>query len=163
MVVDGATVSPILTETTTMIVLGMLGSFAVIGLLCWLLFTLAVFALPFFVGMTVGLWSHETGAGLFGAFLIGAFAAGVTFAIGQFLLAALRKKWLKLLVALAFVAPATLAGFYATYGIVRHTMPSETWQFVFSIVGAVAVGVTAFIRVTAMATPGTSRQCIATA
>jgi predicted lysophospholipase L1 biosynthesis ABC-type transport system permease subunit len=41
-VVDGATVRPILTETTTMIVLGILGSLAVIGLLCWLLFTLAV-------------------------------------------------------------------------------------------------------------------------
>lgn len=146
-----------------MIVLGILGSFAVIGLLCWLLFTLAVFALPFFVGMTVGLWSHETGAGIFPAFFIGAFAAGVTFGVGQFLLAGLRPTWLRLLVALAFVAPAALAGFYATYGIVRHTMSSEAWQLVFAVFGAIAVGITAFVRVTATAAFETSGQGIATA
>ncbi|WP_048645272.1 hypothetical protein [Nitratireductor soli] len=146
-----------------MIVLGILGSFAVIGLLCWLLFTLAVFALPFFVGVTVGFWSHETGAGIFPAFLIGAFSAGVTFGVGQYLLAILRSPLLRLLVALAFVAPAALAGFYATYGIVKHTMPSETWQFVFGVIGAVVVGITAFVRVTAMAAPESSGQGIAAA
>lgn len=145
-----------------MIVLGILGSFAVIGLLCWLLFTLAVFALPFFVGLNVGIWTHQAGAGLFGAFLIGAFAAGATFGIGQFLLAVLRSTWLRLLVALAFAAPAALAGFYATRGVV-HTMPSETWQLVFSVIGAAAVGITAFVRVTALDTPEASVQGIATA
>ncbi len=34
----------ILSEGTTMIILGILLSFAVIGFFCWLLFTLAVFA-----------------------------------------------------------------------------------------------------------------------
>ncbi|WP_404400534.1 hypothetical protein [Pelagibacterium halotolerans] len=146
-----------------MIVLGILGSFAVIGLLCWLLFTLAVFALPFFVGLNVGIWTHQTGAGIFGAFLIGAFAAGATFGIGQFLLTVLRSTWLRLLVALAFAVPAALAGFHATHGIVEHTMPSQTWQLVFSIIGAVAVGITTFVRVTALAAPEASRQGIATA
>ena len=60
-------------------------------------------------------------------------------------------------------APAALAGFYATYGIVSHTMPTETWQLVFSIIGAAAVGITAFVRVTALATPEASGQGIATA
>lgn len=146
-----------------MIVLGILGSFAVIGLLCWLLFTLAVFALPFFVGLNVGIWTHQAGAGLFAAFLAGAFAAGATFGIGQVLLAALRSSWLRLLVALAFAAPAALAGFYATRGIVEHTMPSETWQLVFSIIGAAAVGITASVRMTALAAPEASGQGIATA
>lgn len=146
-----------------MIVLGILGSFAVIGLLCWLLFTLAVFALPFFVGVNVGIWTHQAGTGIFAAFLIGAFTAGATFGVGQFLLAVLRPMWLRLPVALAFAAPATLAGFYATRGIVEHTMPSETWQFVFSIIGAAAVGITAFVRVSALATPEASGQGIATA
>lgn len=146
-----------------MIVLGILGSFAVIGLLCWLLFTLAVFALPFFVGVNVGFWTHQTGAGIFAAFLIGAFAAGATFGIGQVLLAVLRPMWLRLPVALAFAVPAALAGYYATYGIVSHTMPTETWQFVFSIIGALAVGITAFVRVSALTTPEASGQGVATA
>jgi hypothetical protein len=44
-----------------------------------------------------------------------------------------------------------MAGFYATLGIVKHMMPSETWQIIFSVVGAVAVGATAFLRVASMA------------
>ncbi|MFG1314630.1 hypothetical protein [Xanthobacter autotrophicus] len=88
-----------------MIVLSILGSLAVIGVLCWLLFTLAVFALPFFLGLAAGTWAHGTGAGWLGA---------------------------------------------ATHGIVKHIMPSETWQFVFSGVGAIAVGIVAFVRLTAL-------------
>ena len=56
-----------------------------------------------------------------------------------------------MLIALAFVAPAGMAGFYATLGIVKHMMPSETWQLIFSVIGAIAVGVTAFLRVAGMA------------
>jgi hypothetical protein len=133
-VVEGATVRPFLTETA--------------ALLCWLLFMLAVFALPALIGVSAGIWAHQTGVGILGAIVIGAFAAGMTLGVGQLLLAVLRPTWLKLLVALAFVAPAAIAGFHATHGIVKHTMPSETWQSVFAIVGAIAVAVTAFIRVT---------------
>jgi hypothetical protein len=37
-------------------------------------------------------------------------------------------------------------------------MPSETWQTVFSVIGAVAVGITAFVRVTSMAAFGPAGQ-----
>ena len=50
-----------------MIILGIVLSFAAIGILCWLLFTLAVFALPFFAGVTAGTWAYDTGAGWLGA------------------------------------------------------------------------------------------------
>jgi hypothetical protein len=162
-VVDGAPVRPILTEATTMIVFAILGSLAAIGVLCWLLFTLAVFALPAFIGVSAGIWAHETGAGLVGATVIGAAAAGMALGVGQLLLAILRPAWLKILVALAFVAPAAIAGFYATHGIVKHTMPSDTWQLVFSVVGAIAVAVTAFIRVTSLTPPGSTSRGIANA
>jgi hypothetical protein len=61
-------------------------------------------------------------------------------------------------IAIAFVAPAAIAGYHATHGIVKHTMPSETWQIIFSVVGAIAVGVTAFVRVTTLAGPTPSGQ-----
>lgn len=64
----------------------------------------------------------------------------------------------ELTVALAFVAPAAIAGFHATHGIVKHLIPSETWQMVFSVIGAVAVGIMAFIRVTTIAAPGIAVQ-----
>lgn len=45
-----------------------------------------------------------------------------------------------------FVAPAVLAGFYATLGIVKLTLPSVIWQLVFSINDATAAGMTTFLR-----------------
>lgn len=134
-----------------MIFIGILLSFAAIGFLCWLLFTLAVYALPFFAGVSLGMWAYGTGAGWLGAIIIGFVGAGLTFGLGQFLLATVRPTWARLLIAVAFVAPAVIAGFHATHGIVKHTMPSDTWQLVFSVIGALAVGVTAFARVTGMA------------
>ena len=144
-----------------MIILGIVLSFAAIGILCWLLFTLAVFALPFFAGVTAGTWAYDTGAGWLGAILIGMLGAGLTLGVGQLLLGIVRPLWARLLIALAFVAPAAIAGFHATHGIVKHTMPSEGWQLIFSVVGAIAVGVTALMRMVAMATPGSTGQGLA--
>lgn len=134
-----------------MIILAILASLAAIGLLCWLLFTLAVFALPVLVGVTAGAWAYGTGAGIPGAILVGAVAAAITLAAGHLLITFVRPMWLKLTVAIAFVAPAAIAGFHATHGIVKHLMPSEGWQIAFSVIGAIAVGITAFIRVAGMA------------
>ena len=134
-----------------MIIIAILASVAAIGLLCWLLFTLAVFALPAFVGVTAGAWAHGTGAGIPGAILIGAVAAAITLASGHLLITFARPAWLKLIVAATFVAPAAVAGFHATHGIVKHLMPSDGWQLTFSVIGAVAVGITAFVRVAGMA------------
>lgn len=137
-----------------MIILAILASIAAICLLCWLLLTLAVFALPVFVGLTAGAWAHGAGAGIPGAILVGIVAAAFTFAIGQLVIAFARPMWLKLSVAVIFVAPAAVAGFHATHGIVKHLMPSDGWQITFSVIGAIAVGITGFIRVAAMATAG---------
>lgn len=146
-----------------MIILGILLSIAAIGFFCWLLFTLAVFALPFFVGVSAGTWAYHTGAGWFGAILVGLTAAGLTLGLGQVLLMTIRPIWARLLIALAFVAPAVFAGYHATHGIVKHTMPSETWQMAFSIIGGAAVGVTAFARVTGMAATDRSSPSLARA
>lgn len=144
-----------------MIFIGILASIAAIGMLCWLLFTLAVFALPLFAGVTVGAWAYGTGAGWPGAIAVG-FAAGlVTLGVGQLLLVFVKPLWLRLAIAIAFVAPAAIAGYHATHGIVKHTMPSETWQIIISVLGAIAVGVTAFVRVTTMAGPAPSGQRMA--
>ncbi len=61
-----------------MIFIGILASIAAIGALCWLLFTLAVFALPFFAGVSAGTWAYQTGAGWLGAIIVGLIAAALT-------------------------------------------------------------------------------------
>jgi hypothetical protein len=150
-VVEGATVRAFLSEGATMIILGIILSLAAIGFFCWLLFTLAVFALPFFAGVSLGLWAYHTGAGWLGAIFVGLVGAALTLGVAQFLLIVVQPLWARMLIAFIFVAPAAFAGYHATHGVVKHAMPSEAWQIVFSIVGAVAVGATAFMRVAGLA------------
>ena len=138
-----------------MIILSIILSLAAIGFFCWLLFTLAVFALPFFAGLPrhVGL-SH--GRGFARRHLRRPRRRGATFGLGQIAMAFLPAAWLRLLIILLFVAPATVAGYTATHGIAQMAMPSATWQMIFSMIGAIAVSVTAFVRFTGMASPGPS-------
>ena len=90
-----------------MFVLGILASIAAIAAMCWLLFNLAVFALPLFVGLHTGIWAYGTGAGWPGAILVGGFAAGLTLAIGQALIILVRPLWARFAITLIFVVPAS--------------------------------------------------------
>ena len=144
-----------------MIIFGPLLVIAGICFICWLLFTLAVFALPFFVGLTLGIWAFHSGAGVLGGILVGLVAGVATFGVGQFALAFVPWTWLRLLIILLFVAPAVVAGYSATYGIAHMAMPSATWQTIFAVIGAAAVGITAFLRFTGMATTGPAGQAVA--
>ena len=67
-----------------MLALGLILNAAGVGLFCWLIFTLAVYALPFFVALGAGLAALHSGAGLVGALLAGFAAAALTFAFAQF-------------------------------------------------------------------------------
>jgi hypothetical protein len=144
-----------------MIILG--PALVIIGIcfFCWLLFTLAVFALPVFVGLSVGIWAFHTGAGPLGGIVAGLAAGGLTFGVGQFALAFIPWTWLRLLIILVFVAPAAVAGYSATHGIAQMAMPSAAWQMAFSIVGAAAVSITAFVRFTGIAVSGPAGQGLA--
>ena len=66
-----------------MLALGLLLNVAGIGLFCWLIFMLAVYALPFFVGLTVFTMALHGGAGMLGAPLVGIAASVITLAAGQ--------------------------------------------------------------------------------
>ncbi|WP_029005372.1 hypothetical protein [Azorhizobium doebereinerae] len=144
-----------------MIIFGPLLVVVAIGFFCWLLFNLAVFALPFFAGLTIGIWAFHTGAGVLGGIAVGVVAGGITFSLGQLALAFVPWTWLRLLIILLYVAPAAVAGYSATHGIAQMAMPSPTWQTIFAIIGAIAVSVTAFVRFTGMAAPGPAGQGLA--
>ncbi len=146
-----------------MIVLSVLASIAAIGVIWRLLFYLAVYALPLFVGVMAGAWAYSSGAGWLGGIAIGAVAGLATLLAGHLLLVFARPLWLRVMIAAVFVAPAAIAGYHATHGIVTHTIPSETWQVVFSLIGAVVVGITALARLATLAPPGRTGQCVARA
>lgn len=141
-----------------MFMLALTMSLAAIGVLCWLLFTLATFALPIFVGIGMGSLVYNTGAGAVGALAVGGLAAFVAVATGQILIGAVRPLWLKLTIASFYVGPAAIAGFHATHGVAKHLVPSPTCQTTFALAGAIAVGVTAYLRLAGPAAGWTSEQ-----
>jgi hypothetical protein len=129
-----------------MVAIGIVLNLAGLGVFCWLLFTLAVYALPSFVGVTAGLYANQTGAGLLGAVIVALVAGVATLAIAQIVFAQVRTPLVRLAVALVFAVPAALAGFFATHGLAALTMPSEAWQNAFGVVGAMVIGTTAWLR-----------------
>ena len=60
-----------------MIIIGIILGVAAIGFLCWLLFSLAVYALPFFAALPAGMWAYHSNAGPVGAILVGIVAGAV--------------------------------------------------------------------------------------
>lgn len=132
-----------------MLALGIVLNIIGLGLVCWVLFMLAIYALPFFVGMNAGLYAHESGTGPLGAIGLGIVAAAFVLVVGQTIFSFVRTPILRIAVALMFAVPAALAGYYATFGLSGLTMTSDIWRQVFAVIGAVVIGATAWARLAA--------------
>ena len=129
-----------------MIILGLILSVFAIALFCWLLFTLAVYALPFYVALTSAFWAYHHNAGVLDAILVALLAGFATLATGQIAFAFVRSPIIRGIIALAFAVPATVAGYYATFGLLHIGIANETWCTVFAVIGAILVGATAGTR-----------------
>jgi hypothetical protein len=141
-----------------MIILGVILSLVGITTLCWLLFTLAVYALPFFVGMTVGLAAYHAGADTITAILLGFVGGVTTLILAQLTFAMVKSPILRGAIALPFAASAAITGYRATLGLAHIGMPSHTWSTIVAVIGAVAIGGTAFVRIAAMAAVPVARR-----
>ncbi|HEV2605631.1 MAG TPA: hypothetical protein VGU24_18440 [Microvirga sp.] len=134
-------------------------SIAAIGFMLWLLFTFAVYALPFYAGLSAAFFAYQHDAGLVGAAVIGLIAAGLVFGVGQALFATLRSPFARTLVAAIYAAPAGVAGYHAVRGLSAATGTGEPWATMFCIVAAVVVAGVAWIRVSALH-PGDSVRAV---
>lgn len=121
-------------------------SLALIAMLSVLAYTLAVYALPFMLGLTAAQFAYQTGSGLIGAGLVGAVAGAAAFGILALLFDTLRPLILRLIVALVFAAPAAIAGYTLVHGATKESVPSEIWRQIFCIIGGGFVGVSALLR-----------------
>jgi hypothetical protein len=109
-------------------------------------FALAVQALPVFVAFAAGLAAYRSGSGEIGAFLVELIAGALTLAAGQVAVAAFRSPVIRTAIALVFAVPAAMAGYHAALGLAQLGVPAELWQQVFALIGAIAVGATAWAR-----------------
>ena len=131
-----------------MLALGLLLNFAGIGLFCWLIFTLAAYALPFLVALNVFMMALHSGAGVLGAPIVGIAAGGVTLAIGQTAFAMTGSVILRAVIAALFAVPATLAVYQVVLLMSQVGVPSLIWREVFACLGAACIGGTAWVRLT---------------
>jgi hypothetical protein len=143
-VVEGATVTSMHMELALGILLNTVG----IGLLCWLIFTLAVYALPSFVTVSVGTAAFHNGAGVLGAPIAGIAAGAMALAIGQTAFAMTRSLILRAIIAAAFAAPAAFAGYHVVLVMSLVCVSSPAWREVFACLGAVFIGGTAWAGLT---------------
>ncbi|MGQ0583763.1 MAG: hypothetical protein ACT4O6_17635 [Reyranella sp.] len=136
-----------------MLVIGIVLSVFGLGLFCSLLFTLAIYALPFLAGLTAGLAAFHGGAGVIGAIIVGLVIGGATLVLGQIAFATTRTPLVRAGIGLLYAVPATFAGYQVSFALAGIGMSAGSWQTAFAVVGAVLSGVTAFSRMTLFAPP----------
>lgn len=134
-----------------MLALGVILNTVGIGLFCGLIFLMAAHALPIFVAVNFGLAAWQSGAGILGAPLVGIAAGAVTHATGQAAFASLRSPLLRAAIAAIFVAPAGIAGYHTFLAVADFGAPSSPWREFLAGFGALAIGGTAWARLTALA------------
>lgn len=115
-------------------------SVAAIAFLLWLLFALAVNALPVFAAVGAGLVAHATGAGVPVSILVGIIIGGLIIGVGQALFAHVHSPVARALLGLLFSTPAAVATFFAARGILRLSVDSEVWLLGLSVIASVAGG-----------------------
>jgi len=131
-----------------MFVISLIFSVLGVGFFCWLLFTLAIYVLPFFAGLTSAVAAFHNGAGAIGAFIVGVIAGGATLSDGQIAFATVRTPLIRAAIGLLYSVPAAIDGYSAAHGLAQIGVPSEGWRKAFATVGAVLVGGTAWARMT---------------
>ncbi|MCK1691030.1 hypothetical protein IVA85_35630 [Bradyrhizobium sp. 145] len=119
-----------------------------IRLFCWAIFVLAVYALPFFIALTVGMMAFRDGAGVVGALLVGLASGALTLAVGQVAVAVSRVRILRIAIEAVFAVPAAVAGYHVIFALSQIEVPSLAWREAFASVGAVCIGGTAWARLT---------------
>lgn len=115
----------------------------------WLVFTLAVNALPFFVALSVGKLAFDSGAGAIGAIVISMTAAVVTLIAGRSFVMS-RSKAVRSVALAVFAVPAAAAGYHVTYGILGLGETAEAWRLGLGVAGALVTTAVAFRRMSSM-------------
>jgi hypothetical protein len=111
-----------------MLALGLVLNTVGIGLFCCLIFTLAVYALPFFVAINAGIWAFHSGAGVLGTPLVAIAAGGKSLAIAQIAFAVTRSLILRAIIAAVFAFPAAFAGYHVVLAMTQIGLPSLVWR-----------------------------------
>jgi hypothetical protein len=136
-----------------LLIIGIILTFVGLAYLCWLLFTLAVYALPLFVGASLALAAYHGGSGPIAAMIVGLIASSITLVGAQLFVSRVHSPLIRAAIALIFAVPAAVAGYHAALGLAQLGVPAESWQQVMALIGSIAVAATAWARIVLIAPP----------
>lgn len=125
---------------TIILVLGLFAGLYMIRLL----FSLASLALPVGATILTAFWLRNHGHGILAAIIVGFLIGIVIHVVGQFLFQNSRSPLLRTLVALAFVVPAAIVGFYAVDGVARLAIGAGVVRTLIGSLGSISIGYAAW-------------------
>lgn len=123
------------------------------AVLAWLIFALAVYALPVAAGGVAATLAYGSGAGLPGAAIVGLVSGSIVFAAGQLAIERSRSLVTRSLILALYTIPAAIAGFAIVQSIAARLVPSSGWQIAFASLGGIVVAASAWARLTSFAPP----------
>lgn len=124
---------------------------------CFIAWHLAVYALPFMVGLSTFQWVYATEAGFLwsGLAALGAALASVVLVIAVVGLA--KNLALRLMALALFAVPAAMAGYALVYGILKHGTDSALMLNSFGIFAGLVIGIAAIVNLNALGEAALSR------
>jgi hypothetical protein len=132
-----------------MTIILILGVFAGLYVL-WLVFSLAIYALPLWAGVTTAFFMHNHGQSLVASILGGFAVAILILAGGQVLFSTVRSPLARLGLALLYAVPAGIAGYHAVYGIGTMAIGAGAIVTILSWIGAFVIAAAAWRRLTTL-------------
>jgi hypothetical protein len=130
-----------------MLIIGIILGFVGLGYLCWLIFALAVYALPLFAGVTTGLAAFHSGSGPIAAIVVAVIVSVIALFAGQIAFRTLRSTPARAVIALLFAVPAAVAGYHAAHGLADIVLPIEAWRQTMAVAAAIMVATIAWVRI----------------
>jgi hypothetical protein len=132
-----------------MTIILILGVFAGLYVL-WLVFSLAIYALPLWAGVMTVFFMHNHGQGLIASILGGFAVAILVLAGGPVLFSIVRSPLARLGLALLYVVPTGIAGYHAVYGFGVMAIGAGAIVTILSWIGAFIIAAAAWRRLTTL-------------
>ncbi|HEV2506031.1 MAG TPA: hypothetical protein VGV39_23340 [Mesorhizobium sp.] len=119
-------------------------------MLCIIAYNLAIYALPFMVGLTAAQYAWAAGAGLFmtGFAAIAAALGAIALVIG--VLGFAKNPALRLIALAIFAVPAAIAGYALVHGVTKNAIDSAIVLNLLGGTGGLFIGIAAMVNLNAL-------------
>lgn len=124
---------------------------------CIIAYKLAIYALPFAVGLTAAQYIWSAGAGIVMSGLAAIAAALLSIAVVIAVLGFAKNPVLRLIALAVFAAPAMIAGYALVHGIAKHAIDPPIALNLLSGAGGLFIGVAAIVNLNALGVAMLSR------